>query len=179
MFQEMKTFPHRKWRSKRDCRLSQLPPDVQRAWRKALRKNRLRDPGQKMVCPHKEPVQGVVTIHDPCAVRFEETVHSAIRHLVTNQGLTSRRCLIIGKGPFAVEREDLWNASPLISQRAWGAARKEEANGRRMITYCAGCTNHLNGITPTSHVLDLLFEPKATLAGRARSLRPRSPILTG
>ena len=37
-----------------------------------------------------------------------------------------------------------------------------------MITYCAGCTNHLNGITPTSHLLDLLFEPTATLAGKEK-----------
>ena len=118
--------------------------------------------------PREEPLKGVVTIHDPCAVRFEETVHSAIRHLVTNQGLTieemphhHEETLCCGEGGF-VEC-----ISPDLSKN-WGAARKEEANGRRMITYCAGCANRLNGIAPTGHVLDLLFDPMATLAGKER-----------
>jgi uncharacterized membrane protein YdjX (TVP38/TMEM64 family)/Fe-S oxidoreductase len=117
---------------------------------------------------HKEPLKGVVTIHDPCAVRFEEAVHSAVRHLVLNQGLTIEemphyrdKTLCCGEGGF------VGCISPDFSKK-WGAARKEETKGRRMITYCAGCTNHLNGITPTSHVLDLLFEPTLTLAGKER-----------
>lgn len=121
--------------------------------------------------PHEEPVQGVVTIHDPCAVRFEETIHSAVRHLVTNQGLAieemphhGERTLCCGEGGF------VGDTSPDLA-RNWGVLRREEANGRRVITYCAGCTNHLNGITPTSHVLDLLFEPSATLAGKAKVSR--------
>jgi len=115
-----------------------------------------------------DPVQGVVTIHDPCAVRFEEPAHSAVRHLVTNQGLTieemphhRERTLCCGEGGF------VGCISPDLAKN-WGAALKEETNGRRMITYCAGCANRLNGMTPTSHILDLLFEPKATLAGNAR-----------
>jgi len=118
--------------------------------------------------PHENPLQGIVTIHDPCAVRFEETVHLAVRHLVMSQGLIveemphhEQKTFCCGEGGF-VEC-----ISPDLSKR-WGAARKEEANGRRMITYCAGCTNHLNRIAPTSHVLDLLFEPTATLAGKER-----------
>ena len=58
--------------------------------------------------------------------------------------------------------------------RNWSALRKEEAQGRRMITYCAGCVNHLNPISPTSHLLDLLFQPQATLAGKIKS--SRSPM---
>jgi hypothetical protein len=116
--------------------------------------------------PQAEPVKGVITVHDPCAVRFEEAAHSAVRHLVTKQGLTieemahhreKTRCC--GEGGF------VGCLSPDVA-RAWGATRKGEANGRRMITYCAGCTNLLNRLTPTSHVLDLLFEPEATLAGK-------------
>jgi hypothetical protein len=50
----------------------------------------------------------------------------------------------------------------------WKEVRKDEAAGRRMITYCAGCTNHLDGISPTSHIVDLLWEPLATMAGKVR-----------
>ena len=124
--------------------------------------------------PQAEQFKDIVTIHDPCAVRFEAPAHSAVRSLVTRLGLTTEemphhreKTLCCGEGGF------VGCILPDLSKR-WGAARKEEANGRRMITYCAGCTNHLNGITPTSHVLDLLFEPKATLAGKAKV--SRAPI---
>jgi uncharacterized membrane protein YdjX (TVP38/TMEM64 family) len=37
-----------------------------------------------------------------------------------------------------------------------------------MIAYCAGCANFLSLLTPTSHVLDLLFEPEATMSGNIK-----------
>ncbi len=119
----------------------------------------------------EESAKGIVTIHDPCAVRFEEPAQTAVRRLVTNQGLTieemphhREKTLCCGEGGF------VGCTSPDLS-KSWGTMIKKEANGRRMITYCAGCTNHLNGVTPTSHVLDLLFEPRATLAGKTKVSR--------
>jgi uncharacterized membrane protein YdjX (TVP38/TMEM64 family)/Fe-S oxidoreductase len=124
--------------------------------------------------PQPERVKDVVTIHDPCAVRFEASAHSAVRHLVRSQGLTiaemphhRERTLCCGEGG------SVGCISPDIA-KAWGARRKGEANSRRMITYCARCANLLSRATPTSHVLDLLFEPKATLAGKATV--SRAPI---
>jgi len=124
--------------------------------------------------PQAEDFKEVVTIHDPCAVRFEVPAHSAVRSLITKLGLTieemphhREKTLCCGEGGF-VER-----ISPDLA-RGWGATRKEEAKGRRMITYCAGCTNLLNRLTATNHVLDLLFEPKKTLAGKAKV--SRAPI---
>jgi uncharacterized membrane protein YdjX (TVP38/TMEM64 family)/Fe-S oxidoreductase len=118
--------------------------------------------------PRTEPIKDVITVHDPCAVRFEKDAHSAVRHLVANQGLTieemphhEERTLCCGEGGF------VGCISPDLA-KAWGTAITGEADGRRIITYCAGCTNHLNAIAPTSHILDLLFEPKATLAGKVK-----------
>ena len=37
-----------------------------------------------------------------------------------------------------------------------------------MVTYCAGCVNALKSSTPTGHILDLVFEPEATLSGKAK-----------
>ena len=45
----------------------------------------------------------------------------------------------------------------------WGTRRKEEAGATRILTYCAGCANFLGAKTPTSHVLDLLFDPESGL----------------
>jgi hypothetical protein len=52
--------------------------------------------------------------------------------------------------------------------RGWGETLKGEAKSRRMITYCTGCTNLLNRLTPTNHVLDILFEPTVTFAGKEK-----------
>ena len=57
--------------------------------------------------------------------------------------------------------------APSFSEK-WGELRKIEAEQKRIITCCAGCAGYLNRRTPTSHVLDLLYEPEAALAGKAK-----------
>jgi hypothetical protein len=49
--------------------------------------------------------------------------------------------------------------------------RRDEAGGRTTLTYCAGCANYLNPLIPTYHLLDLVFEPRATMAGKIRVSR--------
>ena len=49
-----------------------------------------------------------------------------------------------------------------------------EGRGKRIVTYCAGCANFLDMIGPTAHLLDLLFDPVATLNGRAKVTK--SPV---
>lgn len=119
-----------------------------------------------------ERVSGTVTIHDPCAVRFEDSAHSAVRRLVVSRGLMieemphhRENTLCCGEGGF------VGSIAPDVAER-WRAVTKAEANGRRIITYCAGCTNLLNRVTPASHVLDILFEPQATLKGAAKVSGP-------
>ena len=114
-----------------------------------------------------QKVAGTVTVHDPCALRFSPDVHTAVRSLVARQGLEieemphrGETTLCCGEGGFVAK------LSPELAD-AWGAARKDEANGKRAITYCAGCTNRLNGTMPISHIVDLLLEPRATLEGNA------------
>lgn len=109
----------------------------------------------------------VVTIHDPCAVRFEYSVHQAVRNLLAGEGFEieemphrQENTLCCGEGG-AVSA-----LSPNMA-RSWAEKRKEEAHGKPVITYCAGCANYLGRITPAYHLLDLIFEPEATLAGKA------------
>jgi Fe-S oxidoreductase len=117
-------------------------------------------------------VSAAITIHDPCAVRFEAHIQDVVRCLVERKGLALREMshnrqttLCCGEGGA------VGFSSPDLAQN-WSALRKEETRGLRMITYCAGCVNHLNPISPTSHVLDLLFQPQGTLAGKIKSSRP-------
>ena len=118
--------------------------------------------------PETSMVSGTIAIHDSCAVRYDEPIHAAIRDLVSRKGLSveemphSRtKTLCCGEG----------GSVGFLSQelaKEWGMLRKKEAEGKRMIAYCAGCANFLNSVTPTSHIIDLLFEPEKTLSGEVK-----------
>ena len=112
-----------------------------------------------------------ITIHDPCAVRFDATIHTAVRSLIKKTGLevqemehTRENTICCGEGGA------VGFLKPEFAQ-TWSGMRKREANGRTILTYCAGCTSYLNPLTPTSHLLDLLFEPGQTMAGKAKVSR--------
>jgi hypothetical protein len=110
-----------------------------------------------------------VTVHDPCAVRDEQAIHEAVRALIRAQGLHIQEMEHHGRTTHCCgEGGAVGFFSPRFS-RNWRDRRKTEAAGRRIITYCAGCVNLLGAITPTSHVLDLIFESRATLAGKIRA----------
>ncbi len=118
--------------------------------------------------PDTEQVCGVVTIHDPCALRFDESVHTAVRDLVSAKGLTVEEMVHSGKKTLCCgEGGSVGFIAPDLAKK-WGLQRKKEAEEKRIITYCAGCANFLDSLTPTSHVLDLLFQPSATMAGTVR-----------
>lgn len=109
-----------------------------------------------------------ISIHDPCGLRFKEQAQKAVRRLVAQQGVQieelrhhGRRTNCCGEGG------SVGRLSPELA-RNWGKRIKEEAKGRRILTYCAGCANHLSGLTPTSHIVDFIVDTEAALAGRAK-----------
>jgi len=118
--------------------------------------------------PQTANIAGTVTIHDPCVTRNEEQIHAVIRRLATEKSLTIQemkhhgvRTICCGEGG------SVGCVNPDYS-KSWGVRRKGEADGVRILTYCAGCANFLGSLNPTSHILDLLFEPEATLAGKVK-----------
>lgn len=109
-----------------------------------------------------------MTVHDSCAVRFEEPVHSAVRDLIRKKGLTIEEMKHSATKTFCCgEGGSVGFLAPDLAKN-WGMNRKKEADGRRVITYCAGCANCLSSLTPTSHILDLLFDTEATMAGSVK-----------
>ncbi|MFH2043604.1 MAG: (Fe-S)-binding protein [Pseudomonadota bacterium] len=115
----------------------------------------------------KSPVQ-TVTVHDPCALRFKEPVQNSVRKLIEKLGISiyemphsKEKTLCCGEGG------SVRFLSPKLSEK-WIGTRKQEHDGKRVITYCAGCANHLNQSMQTDHIIDLYFEPDATLAGKAK-----------
>jgi hypothetical protein len=118
--------------------------------------------------PESGNAVGTVTVHDPCAVRYEPSIHAAVRELCAKRGLRviemshhGAKTLCCGEG----------GAVGLISpefSKTWGELRQKETNGDLVITYCAGCANFLDPLTPTGHVLDLIFAPQALLDGNIK-----------
>jgi len=110
----------------------------------------------------------MVSIHDPCALRCDDGVHAAVRNLAAKKGLRieelphhGRTSLCCGEGG------GVRYLAPDLS-RNWGVKIQDEARGRKLLTCCAGCAHHLNDLTPTSHIVDFIFAPEATLAGREK-----------
>jgi uncharacterized membrane protein YdjX (TVP38/TMEM64 family)/Fe-S oxidoreductase len=118
--------------------------------------------------PDSVALNGTVTIHDSCAVRFQESVHSAARELLVKKGFAIEEMKHSGKKTLCCgEGGSVGSLAPDLSGN-WGGLRKKEADGRRMVTYCAGCANFLGSMTPTNHILDIIFEPEATMAGKVK-----------
>ena len=99
-----------------------------------------------------------VTLHDPCVVRFASAPQDAVRSLLSGAGLaleemphTRTRALCCGEGGSAGA------LAPDLAD-AWGERRVAEAAGRQVVTYCAGCANHLGKRLQVSHVLDLVLK---------------------
>jgi Fe-S oxidoreductase len=114
--------------------------------------------------PDTKTVGGHITIHDSCAVRFEEKIHEAVRDIVQKKGLQIKEMNHSRKKTFCCgEGGSVGFLNPDLANK-WSALRKSETKGR-IIAYCAGCTHVLNPLTPTSHIADLLFEHEAALSG--------------
>ncbi|MBU2489137.1 MAG: (Fe-S)-binding protein [Proteobacteria bacterium] len=115
-------------------------------------------------------LSGEVTVHDPCPLRAEPAAREAARSILASTGLSvveppgsGEKTLCCGQG----------GAAHLAGPEAesWRAQRAGQAGGRTVVTWCAGCADHLSARMPTAHLLDILFDPERALSGRARVAR--------
>lgn len=110
------------------------------------------------------PVSREVSVHDPCPLRDDIQVQTAVRGLLIDLGHTivemkhnRKTTICCGEGGAA------GFVDPQLSQE-WRALRQQEAGTRKLVTYCAGCTSFLNRVTPTVHIGDLLFRSAAAFS---------------
>ena len=122
--------------------------------------------------PERNPLSDrVVTIHDPCSVRFNSDIHSAARAIISKIGLTINEMSHSRENTVCCgEGGTVGCLSPDLAGR-WGSIRKTEAEGHLTVTYCAGCTSFLGRVTPTIHLVDLVFEPDAAICGKIKISR--------
>jgi uncharacterized membrane protein YdjX (TVP38/TMEM64 family)/Fe-S oxidoreductase len=112
-----------------------------------------------------------ISIHDPCVLRNEPGIQEAVRKLARHAGFE------IEEMPHSREKTTCCGeggsvgcVNPEFSGR-WGEMRKNEATNRCLLTYCAGCANFLNKKTPTDHILDAVFHPKAVASGTRKAAK--------
>lgn len=108
-----------------------------------------------------------VTVHDPCNARFDENVQKSVRGLLTKMGFEvcemkhrGQRTFCCGEGGAV-----FFVADDLAG--SWAKKRWKEPGEHHMVSYCAGCTSFLGKEQPVSHIVDLVFDPKRALAGKA------------
>jgi uncharacterized membrane protein YdjX (TVP38/TMEM64 family)/Fe-S oxidoreductase len=116
-------------------------------------------------------MKATVTVHDPCVIRNAAPVHAAVRTLLRQQGVTVQEMPHNGSSTICCGQGGAVNLLAPELAGSWGRLRKEEAAGRRIVSYCAGCVQALGSHTPTSHLVDLLFAPEQTLAGKKRGAK--------
>lgn len=100
---------------------------------------------------------GEISVHDPCPLRDHHEAQSAVRGLLTDMGYThvemphrKKTTLCCGEGGAA-------GCAQPRNSRGWAERRTQESEGRKLVTYCAGCSHFLSQMTPTVHILDMIF----------------------
>jgi hypothetical protein len=96
-------------------------------------------------------------------------MQNVVRRLIRSQGIPVEEMKHQGKKTLCCgEGGGAHFVAPELAGN-WARMRKSETGGKRIITYCAGCAHFLAKIGSTAHLLDLVFDPAATLAGRAKT----------
>ncbi len=117
-------------------------------------------------------VSGTVTIHDPCSIRKAPDIHAAVRKLVGRAGLAIEEMPHSGAASICCgEGGAVGFLAPELAE-GWRNLRHSEADGRRMVTYCASCTSVLGKRGACCHVIDILFDAENALAGKAKVSKP-------
>jgi Fe-S oxidoreductase len=111
---------------------------------------------------------GIITIHDPCGTRYDQEIHYAIRKLAMAKSLKIEEMKYHGTKTICCGEGGSVGCLNHGIADAWSLRRKKEAENKKILTYCAGCANFLAKKTPTSHILDFLFDPESTMAGKEK-----------
>jgi Fe-S oxidoreductase len=99
------------------------------------------------------------TIHDPCVLREENGIHSAVRNILKNRGAS------IQEMPHAKKKASCCGEGGSVGftnpnfSKSWTELRKNESHNIPMLTYCAGCADALAQRIHTTHLLEILFAP--------------------
>ena len=116
----------------------------------------------------------VVSIHDPCVTRTRGDIHQSVRNLAEKKGFSMVEMLHArGNTICCGEGGCVGAISPELAD-SWADRRRKEADGRVLLTYCAGCADRLHKKSPVFHILDAVLDPGAIESGKIKAAR--SPL---
>ncbi|MBU0974060.1 MAG: (Fe-S)-binding protein [Proteobacteria bacterium] len=112
-----------------------------------------------------------VVVHDPCPMREETNVQTAVRNLLTASGIPFEEMKHWGKKTLCCgEGGSVGFVRPELAKK-WGLLRQKESENRTIVTYCAGCAGFLSRVAPTVHIADILFSPEGALSSGIKVAR--------
>jgi len=124
------------------------------------------------VTPEAPPA--IMTIHDPCATRFDPAVQQSVRRLAARLGCeikemkhSRRKTFCCGEGGSASF------VAPEISGQ-WSLKRKTESRSTPILTYCTGCVQFLSKEMSITHIFELLLGD--TQAGNKKNAVAKAPF---
>lgn len=130
----------------------------------------------KMVPPPGAPM---VTVHDPCVLRFDAGIQAAARELLVRGGWNLQEMPHHGEQTICCGQGASAGCVAPDHADAWKRLRLREAAGRPIVTYCTGCAGYLGNGGRSYHILDLIagtgMQPKS---GQCAPL-PRARRLPG
>ncbi|GAB6111582.1 4Fe-4S dicluster domain-containing protein [Desulfomicrobium salsuginis] len=110
-------------------------------------------------------VRGAAVVHTPCPYRGDAHIQERIRLMVEDTGLDPEKTRQDGPlSPCCGEGGSVGLLRPELAA-AWGAKAVRRADGRVVVTSCAGCVAFLSGHARAVHLLDLVFHPARTMSG--------------
>ncbi len=112
-----------------------------------------------------------ITVHDTCPLRDKVGVHQAVRVLLAARGYAIREMRDSGARTLCCGEGGAVGFKNPVLAATWVEKRRAQAQGDRIITYCAGCAGFLNRAAPTSHLGDVLFEPEKAMRGRSQAAK--------
>ncbi len=118
--------------------------------------------------PKLHDLNGKVSIHDSCVVRFENKIQISVRELTENLGLSTFEMIHSKKNTFCCGEGGSVGFTEPSLVKSWINKRAREADNQKVVTYCSGCSNMLSGKVDTVHILDLITDPDRAFQGNMK-----------
>lgn len=107
-----------------------------------------------------------IILHDPCATRFESSVHDAVREIAVQRGLHVVATPNEKESTFCCGEGGAAGCLAPQFERQWMSKRLDEAGQLKIASYCAGCVSRQQKKTHAFHMLDLVFDPYRTMKNK-------------
>lgn len=113
-------------------------------------------------------LHATVTVHDPCTTRDEPQIHAAIRQLIRCKSLTIHEMNSCKTQTLCCGEGELLAVSVLITRPVGEFNEKRQPATTESLPTVQAVFHLLGSLHPTSHIIDLFFDPQSALAGKAK-----------